>query len=245
MTEHSWEIDITAAIQSAPDDAIGLQSMAASQRQKHGNTATVVTDKQWQPGAGTYTYLSHIAIPATEYSHLQKLAELFYHAASLPEQPWYSQFIRGQAVALDEKPADNSLGYQLTVAEFDFGFSKPRSYRQLMSLWWPNTQCAVIVARSVSSHIAFPAGSVPAYTLGANGEVLFWQDGYLHWHHICTTPGPALLSGQPDRWFMNGLRFLGLDQAERTTYREEAYGLRDWLADKPAFDQFCTRHIPQ
>ena len=112
---------------------------------------------------------------------------------------------------------------------FDLGLSKPRYYRQLVSLARPALTTSVIVARSVNEGPNLPPGAQLAFTQEPNGEVLHWQDDYLHWHHICCTPGAGLLPGRLDRWLINGLRRLGLDSAERKTYREEALQLRDWL----------------
>ena len=74
-----------------------------------------------------------------------------------------------------------------------------------------------------------PSGVRLAYTLPPNGEVLHWADGCLHWHHICCTPGAAVLPGAADRWLLTALRFLRLDGAERATYRDEAQMMRRWL----------------
>ena len=98
-----------------------------------------------------------------------------------------------------------------------------------MSRTQPEGDACAIVARSIDSGPPPPAGARLAYTLGPNGEVLYWEDECLHWHHICCTPGAALLPAAPDRWLINTLRRLGLDGAERATYRLEAQQMRDWL----------------
>ncbi len=67
----------------------------------------------------------------------------------------------------------------------------------------------------------------------AHGEVLYWEGECLHWHHICCTPGASLLPPAPDRWLINTLRRLGLGGPERTTYRNEAEQMRDWLQSPP------------
>ncbi|WP_197484230.1 hypothetical protein, partial [Halioglobus sp. HI00S01] len=63
--------------------------------------------------------------------------------------------------------------------------------------------------------------------------VLHFENGRLHWHHICCTPGAGMLPGRLDRWLINAMRRTGLDCAERKTYRDEALKLRDWLDTQP------------
>ena len=93
-----------------------------------------------------------------------------------------------------------------------------------------NAATRVIVARSVDEGPALPDDTRLAFTLDPNGEVLHLEDDHLHWHHICCTPGAALLPQPLDRWLINTLRRLGLDGAERNTYRAEAEQLREWVS---------------
>ena len=105
---------------------------------------------------------------------------------------------------------------------------------KLLSLAQPDRQTAIVVTSSTDHRPNLAGDTVLAYTLAVNGEVLYWQNDCLHWHHICCTPGAAVLPGRLDRWLINSLRFLGLDQTERSTYQHEAEQLRDWLqVDNP------------
>jgi hypothetical protein len=249
MSQSALPITLHQAVNSAPKDALHLQQLAAKQRAFINQADSVTTSKQWQADMACYTYLSHIAINLTDIRSalaeqetlLAELGALFYHAASLPHQPWYQQFLEGEATDI-ALPCPPSVGcHQQTVAHFDFGFKRPRYYQQCVSLVKPDNHSRVIVMQSVEGRRT-DTSSKEAYTLSPNGEVLVLNEGVLHWHHICTTPGPSIFSGHYDRWFMNALRWLRLDQAERNTYREEAHTLRDWINDKPAYDAFLAGH---
>ena len=213
----------------APDGAATLAQLAERHRAGHSEVDQCQTIRHWQADAGTFCYQTHIAISGQASQRLRWLTDVFYNAATLPRQPWYPQFLGGASEALDAPPAPGIDRHQLTCGRFHLGVSTPRHYRQLVSLARPDAQTAVIVARSVDEGPAPPGDAVLAYTLPPNGEVLHWQGDRLHWHHICCTPGAALLPGRLDRWLINALRRLGMDGAERATYRQEAEELRDWL----------------
>lgn len=231
------EITVEQAIQQAPADSAELVAMAAEHRASHTRINHHQTIRHWQPSAGTYCYQTHIAIAGQASERLALLTETLFNAATLLHQPWYPQFAGGKSHMPDACPAKGIGRHQLSWGKFDLGLRSPRYYRQLQSLAQPVEHTSVIVARSVSDGPRLPEGAVLAYTLSPNGEVVHAESGCLHWHHICCTPGAALLPGSLDRWFINCLRRLGLDRAERNTYRLEAETLRDWLQSaNPAGD---------
>ena len=231
------QISVAQAIDEAPEQAGELATMAAQHRASHSAQNRHQTLRHWQPRAGTYCYQTHIAIAQQSSDRLDWLAAVFFNAATLSSQPWYPQFGGGKSLSLSTRPAPGISSHQLCWGMFDLGLPRPRYYRQLISLARPNADTAVIVARSVNAGPRLPDEARLAYTLAPNGEVLYWENDCLHWHHICCTPGAALLPGPPDRWLINGLRRLGLDRTERTTYRQEAEQLRDWLQSaNPADD---------
>ena len=228
------QISIEQAIAQAPDSALQLAAMAARHRSQHLAIDKVETIRHWQADTGTYCYQTHISISRQPEQRLAWLVDVFFNAATLPKQPWYPQFLAGKSQQLNQPAGQGINRHQLTWGSFDVSLPAPRYYRQLVSLAQPNKQTAVIVARSTNDGPELPASSALAYTLNPNGEVLYWQNDCLHWHHICCTPGAAVLPGRLDRWLINSLRFLGLDQTERSTYQHEAEQLRDWLqVDNP------------
>ena len=237
------EILLQQAIDNAPDTSQRLLTLAAKHRARHDQVNQHHTLRHWESSAGTFCYQTHIAIDSQTAERLDWLSDLFFNAATLSSQPWYPQFLGGQAYPLETPMAAGIEKHQLTLARFDLGLPAPRYYRQLVSLASPDTATRVIIARSVAEGPALPHGARLAYTLDPNGEVLHFENGCLHWHHICCTPGAGVLPGRLDRWLINALRCTGLDQAERKTYREEAEQLRDWLSD-PAFDasQYSTEN---
>jgi hypothetical protein len=241
MQIQSNEISVEEAIHEAPASAGELATMAAQHRGNHTVTNQCQTIRHWQPGAGTFCYQTHIAITGQTSARFAWLTDVFFGAATFSCQPWYPQFKGGASQALGDTPAEGILRHQLSWGRFDLGLSAPRYYRQLISLAQPGKNTAVIVARSVPDGPRLPAHAKLAYTLPPNGEVLHLEDGCLHWHHICCTPGAALLPAKLDRWFINGLRHMGLDATERKTYREEAERLRNWLhTTDPAADLNTT-----
>lgn len=223
------EVSVAHAIQQAASSADELVSIAAKHRASHPGIDQYQTLRQWQPTASTYCYLTHMAISGQSRERLEWLAEVFFNAATLARQPWYPQFGKGRIQALREMPDEGIEQHQLGWACFDLGLPAPRYYRQLLSLARAEQNTAVIVARSVNEGPPLPEDAKLAFTLDPNGEVLHWENDCLHWHHICCTPGAAILPKRLDRYLINGLRRLGLDQAERKTYRQEAEQLRDWL----------------
>lgn len=192
----------------------------------------VTTVKHWRPPARTFTYHTHVAVPDVDRERLDAVADTFYRAADLDVQPWYAQFRGGQSRPLDDPPPDGITRHQLAISSFDVNLKSPRCYRQLVCEAAPRQDTRIVAICSVDVDWPIPDGNVLALTLEPSGDVFEWRDGSLHWHHICTTPGVALLPGVLDRWFLNSLRRFGLDSAERTTYREEAEGFRRWVTEQ-------------
>lgn len=223
------EVPLADAIADAPGCAAILASMAAGQRMRQAQVDQYQTLRDWVPAARTFCYHTHIAVSAQPAERLTWLAAVFFNAATLSAHPWYPQFKGGKKTACDADPAHDITAHHLALGCIDLGLRQPRYYRQLVSLARPDASTAVIVARSVAEGPELPAGARLAYTLAPNGEVLHWENGRLHWHHICCTPGAGLLPARADRWLINTIRRLRLDGTERKTYREEAEQLRDWL----------------
>lgn len=223
------EIRVGQAIAASAGHCHLLAQLAAAHRSTHRAIGESETTRHWQAGAGTFCYQTHVAVPQQAPGRLAWLADIFYRAAALERYPWYPQFQGGRSGAVDHPPPEGIDQHQLCWGGFDLGLSAPRYYRQLISLAYPAEQTAVVAARSVQEGPALPEKSRLAYTVEPNGEVLHFEDGCLHWHHICCTTGPAMLPGRLDRWFMNALRLLRLDGAERATYRSEAEQFCTWL----------------
>ncbi|NQY03449.1 MAG: hypothetical protein HRT76_09345 [Halieaceae bacterium] len=223
------EITEQEAAKEAPGTALILAELAASHRNAHRKVAEANTRKHWVPSAGTYCYETHIAIPAQSIPSLKEVGELLYAQASLSHHPWYPQFIEGQGTTATAERHPSTDKQCLAWAAFDLGVGSPRHYRQLVSRHTPTADTVVVVARSITAGPPLPETAKLAYTFSPNGEVLHFANGLLHWHHICCTPGAGLLPGPADRWLMNTLRWLGLDQAERRTYTNEALAMCDWL----------------
>ncbi|MEE4661618.1 MAG: hypothetical protein V2J89_14200 [Halieaceae bacterium] len=224
------QLTLDAAVTEAPENSEQLVALASAHRLAHPQANHVDITRCWVPSAGTYCYQTHIAIAQQPDGRLDWLAEVFYNAASLPSHPWYPHFIEGKVQALGTPCAEGIAEHQLALGVFDLGLSTPRCYRQLVSLAMPSDATRVIVARSVDEGPAPPKDAKLVFTTSPNVEVLHFERGLLHWHHICCTPGAGILPGPLDRWLINALRKLGLDQAECNTYRNEAQQLRDWLA---------------
>lgn len=223
------EIAVNDAAQEARTSALELAAMAKIHRDKYRALDHCSIERSWLASAGTYVYQSHIAITEQSVDRFSWLTKTFFHAASLSIQPWYSEFQGGKCLALSLPPQVGVDDHQLCWGGFDLGMPAPRYYRQLVSLLRPTVSTAVIVARSVNEGPPLPDGARLAYTVSPNGEVLFWENDCLHWHHICCTLGAGIVTGRLDRYLINMLRCLRLDQLERKTYRKEAEQLRDWL----------------
>jgi hypothetical protein len=223
------QLAVADAIQEAPATCAALGEMAAAHRGEVGAGSGHHITRQWEPAAGTWCYQTHIAAPDQPPAQLDRLADIFFNAAAMPSQPWYPQFLGGEVAVLESPPAGGIDRHQLTLGQFDLGLPNPRYYRQLVSFAKPDAATAIIIARSVTDGPPLPAHARLAYTLAPNGEVLHWENGRLHWHHICCTHGAGVLPGRLDRWLINLLRLTGLDGAERKTYRQEAEQWRDWL----------------
>ncbi len=224
------EITVQQAIEAAPVQAARLAALAAAHRERHTKSNSHDTVSHWESSARSYCYQTHVAVDPQPEERLDWLARVFYQQATLSSQPWYPQFLGGKTRALNAAPLAGISEHQLAWGCFDLGLSTPRYYRQLLSLAVADHATRVIVARSVDEGPELPDNARLAHTLSPNGEVLHFENGRLHWHHICCTPGAGLLPGRLDRWLINTLRRMGLDRAERKTYREEAERLQSWLA---------------
>lgn len=209
--------------------AARMIALAAEMRQVNTRIEHCKTSKIWLKDVATYLYHSHIAIPETRIARARALAEVFYNTASQSALPWYPAFLGGRCQSLSVRPMVGVAKHQLCWGEYDLGVGASRFYRQLVSFSQPDLATAWVVARSVDSGPLLPENASLAYTIGPNGELVYWRQGLLHWHHLCCTPGAGLFPGRLDRWLMNAVRFAGLDQLERKTYREEALAMCKWL----------------
>ncbi len=228
-TMQNAEITLDEAIQQAPRAARELHTLAKQAVEKSERPQTPHIYRYWINSAGTYCYHTHIAISGQTRERLEWATTLFYNAAELEQQPWYPQFLGGYCRPCPALPAAGIEAHQFCLGRFDLGLGTPRAYRQLVSLNRPDAETAVIVARSVAEGHDIPQSTRLAYTLTPNGEVLHWDGDHLHWHHICCTPGAALFAQPLDRYFINFLRWLRIDGAERKTYREEAIQFSAWI----------------
>lgn len=228
-TYQSPELSLQLAAEEAPASAQMLLQLAADQREHLDGERDCCSTRHWESTAGTWCYHTHVVANDQPEQRLEQLANIFFHAAALPVQPWYPQFQGGTNQTARHPVPGGIVQHQLALAGFDVGLRAPRYYRQLISLARPHEHTAVIVARSINGGPPLPGGAKLAYTLAPNGEVLHWQNGQLHWHHICCTPGAGLLPTAADRWLINLMRAVKLDHAERRTYRREALLWRKWL----------------
>ncbi|MBB3048199.1 hypothetical protein FHR99_002473 [Litorivivens lipolytica] len=225
----SLELSLGEAIDQAPIAAAQLAQAAAQAQRVPVVPQKPHIQRYWVPSAGTYSYHTHIAVSGQSRERFKWAIELFYNAAELERQPWYEQFLGGLSEPCEAASASTIEKHQFCLGRFDLGLGAPRAYRQLVSLSRPDGDTAVVVARSINKGPGLPENTKLAYTVDPNGEVLHWDGEHLHWHHICCTPGPALLPQPVDRYLMNLLRVLRLDGAERKTYRDEAAQFRTWL----------------
>ena len=224
------ELSLQQATQQASTTSVRLMELASLHRTQHRQVNRHNTIRHWETSARTFCYQTHIAIDGQDAQRLEWLTDVFFNAATLSSQPWYPQFLNGKVQELETSTTADIVKQQLTLGCFDLGMPTPRCYRQLVSLASPSEATRVIVARSVCDGPELPANTPLAYTLDPNGEVLHFENGRLHWHHICCTPGASVLPGHLDRWLINVLRGTGMGHAERKTYREEAERLRDWVS---------------
>lgn len=231
--KHTAEVSLSEAIGQAPPASTRLQAMAEQATALKAPTDTPHIYRYWVSEAGTYCYHTHIAVSGQSRERFEWAVDLFFNAASLDRQPWYDQFLGGVSEACDLPTAETIEAHQLCLGRFDLGLGAARAYRQLVSLHRPELDTGVIVARSIMEGPSLPDNIKLAYTVDPNGEVLHWDGEYLHWHHICCTPGASLLPQPLDRLLINLLRMCRLDGAERRTYRQEAEGFRDWLRGTP------------
>ena len=223
------QVTVDHAVAESPRVAEELAALAAAHRASHAAIDQSQTLRFWVPDARCFCYQTHICISGQPRARLDWLGKVLYAGHSLERQPWYPQFKGGKCQAHALAPATGVNEHQLSWGCFDLGLPAPRYYRQLVSLAETDANTRIVVARSVLDGPALPEKATLAYTLNPNGEVLHWENGQLHWHHICCTPGAALLPPLADRLLINALRGLHLDQAERKTYRGEAQQMRDWL----------------
>lgn len=239
-TPQPLELRVDQAVAQAPSTVTALAQLAAQHRDQHAQPDCIDTRRDWVTTARTFCYQTHIAISDQADDRLPWLAEVFYRAASLQSQPWYPQFLGGATGVVPIPAAAEVVAHQFSLGRFDLGVGKPRWYRQLLSLAAPADHTRVLVARSVSGECGLSPDGMLAYTLDPNGEVFHYDGSCLHWHHICCTPGAALFPARLDRLFINAIRRLGLDGAERGTYRDEALQLRDWLQSTDDTDQLAN-----
>jgi len=235
------EISIHEAMDESVITADTLWVMAQQAESRDVGEKAITVVRHWAAAARTYTYHTHVQVACADSNIFSKVADCFFHAASLVKQPWYSQFLRGQSLLLS--PAKGSERALLCIPEFDFGLGKTHSYRQLVNDFYPAENCHVLVLRSVNHALDFPPDTTLAFTLSPTGDVLHWRDGVLHWHHICTVSGVGMLPAGVERCVMNALRWLHLDQAERKTYREEAEAFIGWVSN-PAHVMSTWQSIP-
>jgi hypothetical protein len=219
------------------DTLLGMAQLSESQ----GASEAITLARNWSAAARTYTYHTHVQTACLDREVFMQVVDCFFHAAALKTQPWYAQFLRGQALPLP--PAKGSIRALVCVPEFDFGLGKTHSYRQLLNDFTPAPHCHVLVLRSVIHTLNFPSATVPAFTLAPTGDVFHWREGVLHWHHICTVAGVGIMPPTIERHAMNALRWLHLDMAERKTYREEAECFIRWVS-RPADVLATWRSIP-
>lgn len=222
--------ELHAALKRENDHVAQLLSLVDSFHGEYPVEPGVATTvKHWHAPARTFTYHTHVAVPDVAPEVLEVVSDTFFRAAELDEQPWYAQFRGGHGRPLDEPSPNGILRHQLAISTFDVRLKKPRCYRQLVCEAAPRGDVRVVSIVSVDVDWPVPEGTILARTLEPSGDVFEWRNNFLHWHHICTTPGVGLLPGPTDRWFLNSLRRVGLDSAERTTYREEAAGFVHWV----------------
>ena len=224
----SMEISLLRALDESAAVAAVLERAARTAEEELASRPVRIL-RRWESGAGTYTYHTHVQAACADVSTFMKVLDCFFYAAALPVQPWYSQFLKGKSLTIT--PAVGAIRSAICLPEFDFGLGKVHSYRQLLSEFSPAEHCHVLVLRSVIADPAFPQGTVQAFTLSPTGDVLHWRNGVLHWHHICTVAGVGILPMPIERYVMNALRWLRLDQAERKTYCEEAESFIHWVND--------------
>lgn len=217
------ELSIDEALGEAPATADQLMTMAAARKMP----LRPAIQRVWVPSAGTWCYHTVIAVTVAE-PLLDQVAAIFYDGASMPAQPWYAGFIRGQVKPLPNPAAE--FPCQLAMAGFDVGLRSPRAYRQLVSRHANHSMQAIVLRSVEAAVLPWPDTVVPAFTLQPSGDVFEYRDGQLLWHHICTTPGAGVLPMPWDRWLINALRGLRVDQAERETYKEEALSWARWAA---------------
>ncbi len=225
--------DLHAALEREANHVAQLLALVDGFHDAHRVEPGVVTTvRHWHAPARTFTYDTHIAVPDVARDSLDIVSDAFFRAAELDVQPWYEQFRGGESRSIVEPPPSGIERHQLAISTFDVSLKKPRCYRQLVCEASPRPETRVVSLCSVDVDWPTPDGTVLALTLEPSGDVFEWRDGLLHWHHICTTPGVGLLPGAADRWFLNSLRRVGLDSAERTTYRQEAEGFREWVRNQ-------------
>ena len=228
----SNECELHVAMEESASVAETLLKMAQQAEQLQSNEAVHIM-RYWAAAAGTYTYHTHARVYGVDEALFTRVVDCFFHAASLKTQPWYAQFLCGQSLPLISS-ASGCTRAALCLPEFDFGLGKTHSYRQLLSEFSLAEHCRALVLRSVIHEQAFPANTVPAFTLSPTGDLFHWHQGVLHWHHICTVAGVGIMPPGIERHVMNALRWLRLDLAERKTYREEAEAFIRWMRNPPA-----------
>lgn len=179
--------------------------------------------KAWIPEAGTWLYQVRAEVPG-DAALLEATV-----AALLGDGPgWFTAMSDRHRRELE--PPSGVERAVLDQLRFDMGMGQFRRYDLLVGLVAPEPTVRVLTQRSVH-----PEGFVDetrAFTLAPSGDVVRLVGDRVVWDHIGTTPGGALLPPTADRWLMNTLRWLGLDQAERATYRAEGEAFVRWATGR-------------
>ncbi len=218
------EVSIAEGIDEVGGVERMLAELAAAQQAKPQVDA-ISCSSYWNPLHGTFTYHTHAIVDAFRPDKLDQVAQAFFNAYSLDRQGWYSQFVSGENVPLPSdvpvQPEGVPRDHQIGQGYFDFGMATLRRYHTLISLRRNGPDAVSVVLRSIN-HPFESQKSKKVFLLAPTGDHFVLEGGQLHWHHICTVTGIALLPGVSDKYLMNCLRRLGLDGKERKTYEEEA-----------------------
>jgi hypothetical protein len=214
------EISIKQALQEL-DATLAVLLAQSNTLSPAERTGGISCRHHWNRVAKTFSYHTHVVVPHIQKESIETLSHLFFNAYSLQRHGWYSQFVRGTNTPLPfiiDKEGEHQLG----CGYFDFGVGALRRYHLLFSRIRVDPKTHAVVLRSVPEPIPALTPSRQVFILPPTGDIFSMDEAGLHWHHICTTSGVRLLPGPLDRWLMNALRTLGLDNKERKTYIMEA-----------------------
>lgn len=219
------ELAVTVPLLLAMAQAVAPSAAPPAMAIAIANTRPIRCQRYWNPLAKTFTYHTHVAVPAVAASTLDHVSTLFFNAYALQQHGWYSQFVRGAMYATEDTPRHATEGeHQLGQGYFDFGVPGLRCYHTLFSRLAPDANTRLVVLRTVDEPMPALQPAKTVYLLPPTGDVFTLEGNTLHWHHICTTTGIGLLPGALDRLFMNLLRYCGFDRQEQQTYLAEAEG---------------------